>query len=136
MVAAGRSVGALVALATVLGLTPGAPAPSGPRAGDPCGAQRSYPVTFPADADGGMTAAFDFAGGAARGSLPLSTGDAQLAETHTASVTDVQLGTYEASRPHAAPVCRVVPTVHFFCPATGALDQLCYTWAVRRARAT
>lgn len=125
-----------MALATVLGLTPGAPAPSGPRAGDPCGAQRSYPVTFTADADGGMTAAFDFAGGAARGSLPLSARDAALAATHTASVTDVQLGSYEASGPRRVPVCRLDATFHFFCPATGALDQLCYTWIVRRASAT
>lgn len=125
-----------MAVAALVGLAPSPPGSPPPSVGDRCRAERSYPVTFTVGPDGRVRAAFDFAGGAARGSLPLSTGDAQLAETHTASVTDVQLGTYEASRPHAAPVCRVVPTVHFFCPATGALDQLCYTWAVRRARAT
>jgi hypothetical protein len=93
-----------------------------------------YLVTLGEDAGGLPRAVFSFAGGTTRGTLPLSSDEASRLSAYNAYVSDVQLGSYEPSNP-ADParglVCRLSPTFHFYCPATGALDQLCLTWSGR-----
>lgn len=101
---------------------------------EPCRSVHYYPVMFAESPGGDVEAVFDFAGGAFHGRRVLSAGDARLASSHDAYVTDVQLGTYEPadpSQPNSPLICRLDRTFHFLCPATGTLDQLCYTWVAR-----
>ena len=127
----------LAALATLIGVTFQPPAGDrnvagvSPSVGEECRIVHRYPVTFTDDAGGGWRATFAFAGGAARGSLPVSEDDATRIAGRTAYVTDVQLGSYEPAHQtdgHGPLACRLEPTFHFYCPATGVLDRLCYTW--------
>jgi hypothetical protein len=101
------------------------PAPAaGPRVGDPCRAVQTHPATFVAEPGGATSVVFDFAGGAARGRLPLG----PPANAAPAFVTEVRLGSYESPGPGRPPACRVEGTYHFLCPATGSLDQICLTY--------
>jgi hypothetical protein len=118
----------LAAAATLAGLSLAPPPGSGPRVGDPCRAVHANPATFVTDGDGRVSAVFRFAGGAAEGRVPLDARGAGLADSHAASVADVRLGSYEAAGRGGAVECRLSGTFHFFCPATGAVDQLCVTW--------
>jgi hypothetical protein len=118
----------LAAAATLAGLSLAPPPGSGPRVGDPCRAVHANPVTFITDGYGRVSAVFRFAGGAAEGRLPLDARGARLAASHAATVADVRLGSYEATGPGGAAECRLAGTFHFYCPATGAVDQLCVTW--------
>ena len=106
----------LAALATLIGVTfqppTGDPNVAGvsPSVGEECRMVHRYPVTFTDDVTGGWRATFAFAGGAARGSLPVSEDDATRIAGHTAYVTDVQLGSYERSTPNGTTstlVCRL-----------------------------
>jgi hypothetical protein len=106
-----------------------------PMAGEPCRDTRHYPVKFVANANGQLMAAFMLAGGMTSGSLDLSPTDGQLAATHDAYVTDVQLGSYEPSTltgSNGTLVCQLNPTFHFYCPATNQMDQLCLSWVSRQ----
>jgi hypothetical protein len=104
-----------------------------PSLGDPCRNTFTYNVRFTNDTAGNAQARFAFAGGAAAGSFPLSDANAAMMGTHDAYITDVQLGTYEpsvATDPNSPLTCQINPTFHYFCPATGALDEFCYTWVL------
>jgi hypothetical protein len=106
-----------------------------PMAGEPCRNTHDYPVKFVADTNGQLMAVFMLAGGVTSGSLDLSPTDVQLASTHDAYVTDVQLGSYESSTltgSNGTLVCRLNPTFHFYCPTTNQMDRLCLTWVSRQ----
>ena len=102
-----------------------------PSLGDPCRNTFHYDVRFTNDTSGNARANFSFAGGETAGSFALSDLDAQKMSTLDAFVTDVQLGTYEpsvATDPNSPLTCQINPTFHFYCPATGNVDEFCYTW--------
>ncbi len=107
-----------------------------PHLGEPCEDLHYYLVAFIQDTPQ-VRAVFSFAGGTARGSLPLSPNQARMIGSADAYVTDVQLGTYEPLVPNAGQSslsCRLDPTYHLYCPSTHAVDQLCLTW-IHRSRA-
>ncbi|HXM57355.1 MAG TPA: hypothetical protein VOB72_18300 [Candidatus Dormibacteraeota bacterium] len=107
-----------------------------PQLGDPCQNTYYYRVSFSNDTGGNAAAIFAFAGGATSGTFGIGStyftqADADMMGTHDGYVTDVQLGTYEpsnASDSNSPLTCQLKPTYHFFCPATGQLDQFCFTW--------
>ena len=114
----------------------GAGAGGGAGVGEPCRAVHRAPVRLASNPAGGVEAVFSLAGGSLRGAVPLSAREAsELGARRDVYVTDVQLGTYEPAAPGAAAVCRLDPTYHFLCEATGALDQLCFEWTVVRITA-
>ena len=105
-----------------------------PAASEPCRNTRHYPVEFVVSTNGQLMAVFMLAAGTTSGSIALSPADAQLAATHDAYVTDVQLGSYEPSTLAGSDrtlVCVLNPTFHFYCPVTNQMDQLCLTWVSR-----
>lgn len=124
----------LAAAATLAGLSLVPPPGPGPRTGAPCRAVHANPVTFTTGGDGRVVAVFRFADGAAEGRLPLDAAAARLAGSHAAWVADVRLGSYEPAGPGEPPVCRLASTFHFYCPADGAVDQLCVTWVAAGPR--
>lgn len=79
----------------------------------------------------GSTVTFAFAGGVARGTLPLAVDQLRMVGVADPYVVDVELGSYEPGR--TGLICSLNRTNHFFCPATGAVDQFCITW-LRRSR--
>lgn len=102
-----------------------------PTLGEPCQLVQAYPVSFVMQPDGTWSASFAFAGGMAIGHLSLPSIDGRRIARSDAYVDDVQLGSYEhvdVGHGRARITCRVDPTYHFYCPATGAVDQPCLTW--------
>jgi hypothetical protein len=79
----------------------------------------------------GASAEFAFADGASRGVISVTLVQWSMAAVADAYVTDVQLGTYEWPDRGSRFECSIDPTFHFYCPATGATDQLCITWSRR-----
>ena len=111
------------------------PAPPQPRLGGPCRLVERYPVSFAMDVGGAWVGSFAFAGGAARGHVELPSTDSRLIADDDAYVADVRVGTYEPigdAGERGRLTCRVVPTYHFYCPATGIVDQFCLTWIRHR----
>lgn len=121
----------LAVLAVLASEPPDGAAGAAPRLGEQCQLVQRHPVSFAIGAGGEWEATFAFAGGAARGHLPLPGVDAGTVAQYAASVADVRLGSYE--RGPRGPTCRVAPTYHFYCPATGTVDRLCLTWRRRHA---
>ena len=60
--------------------------------------------------------------------------DVRLIRTSDAYVTDMQLGSYEASLPTGKfrLRCDLDPRYQLYCPTTRTLGQLCYSWIRRR----
>jgi len=81
-------------------------------------------------------ASFVFAGGAARGHVPLHDIDNMVLAELDAYVADVRLGSYEpadAENQRNMLTCRVDATYHFYCLATGAVGRFCLTWVRHEA---
>lgn len=112
-----------------------APSAPSPHLGEPCRLVERYPVSFAMDVGGAWVGSFAFAGGAARGHVELPSTDSRLIADDDAYVADVRVGTYEpagGAGERGRLTCRVVPTYHFYCPATGTVDQFCLTWIRHR----
>jgi hypothetical protein len=102
-----------------------------PRLGETCWQLNLHPATLVIDADSAVWARFTIADGATAGTSPVDRADVGMLATHRAYVTDVRIGSYEPSRPGdpgSSLVCRLAPTLHFYCPGTEMLDRICLTW--------
>lgn len=102
-----------------------------PKLGDECRDIFNHRVRFSEDTGGNWQGIYAILGNATEGSNPINADDAAMMGTHDAFVTDVQLGSYEPSNPadqNSALQCELNPTFHFFCPNTGNLDELCFSW--------
>ena len=101
-----------------------------PYLGQPCRGVHRHPVTLVVDASGRTWATFALAGGAARGTVAVSAQEATEIGNRGATVSEVQLGSYERADHAGASgwlVCRLNPTWHFYCPATENVDEFCFT---------
>jgi hypothetical protein len=136
-----RSIGLLLVL-IVVAFVPAPARPDGqpssaalgtahPRVGEPCQRIQRYPVTIALDANGAWVTSFAFADGTAHGHAQLSNTDIQMIADSDAFVADTRLGSYERADLDDQPgelTCRVNPTYHFYCLATGVIDQFCLAW--------
>jgi hypothetical protein len=129
---------ALVGLALLVGVSgQSAPASAGDgrRAGEVCRDVHRYAVRVVEDPTGGAVAVFPLMGGSTEVSLPVSAALAgELLAHPDVHVADVQLGTYEPIGAGGAVACRLDPTYHLYCPARGALDELCIEWGGGQAQ--
>jgi hypothetical protein len=109
-----------------------------PLLGESCEDLRLYNVTL-VETPEGWAASFAFAGGATRGIVRLHPDQTPMIGSEDAYVADTQLGSYEPTERGGDPkalACRLDPTYHFFCPASGVLDRLCVTWVYRPSRSS
>jgi hypothetical protein len=108
-----------------------------PRVGEPCQRIQRYPVSLAMDANGTWVASFAFAGGTAQGHVQLPSMDSRVIAESDAFVADARLGSYERADlddQHSELMCKANPTYHFYCLATGVIDQFCLEWVHRDLR--
>ena len=98
--------------------------------GKPCRAISHHPVRLVEDSGGRTLATFTLGGGTLHGSQQVAVEEAHAIAIYGAYVSDVRLGTYDpvdASGPASRVTCHLDPTLHFYCAARDAIDQLCVT---------